>query len=65
MPTREVSFYEEEKTPQEKMRIYNRKYRERHSEQIVCACGGSYKIISKYTHTKSKKHLDFVERQNK
>ena len=65
MPTREVSFYEEEKTPQEKMKIYNRKYRERHSEEVHCACGGKYKIISKYTHLKSKRHCEYIEGLNK
>lgn len=65
MPTREVSFCEAEKTPQEKMRLYNIRYRERHSEEIECKCGGVYKSISKYTHFKSKRHTEYIRNNNK
>ena len=53
------------KTKEEKMKEYNKEYRKKHSNEIVCRCGGVYKAISKYTHLKSKKHLEFIETESK
>lgn len=44
----------------EKMRQYNRLYRERHSAYVECGCGSRYKEISKYTHQHSARHRDWV-----
>lgn len=43
------------------MQDYNKEYRKKHSNEIMCRCGGIYKSISKYTHLKSQKHLDFIK----
>lgn len=53
---REVSFVLPEQSKQDKMREYNKKYREQHSGIVHCKCGGVFKEISKYTHAKTKKH---------
>lgn len=60
---RELNFCYETKSHAEKMKDYNKKYRQDHSYEIVCRCGGRYKAISKYTHLKSQRHLDFVEKE--
>lgn len=57
---REVNFSVPEVSKQEKIRLYNQKYREEHSRVIECACGGRFKEISKYTHVKTRRHYDFV-----
>ena len=61
----ELHFGGHTKTPEEKMRIYNRKYRQAHSYDVTCRCGSTYKAISKYTHIKSQKHQRFIEEENK
>jgi hypothetical protein len=38
---------------------YNQKYREEHSNVIMCDCGGSFKQTSEYAHRKTKRHLLF------
>ena len=60
---RELNFCYEVKTHAEKMKDYNKKYRLDHSYEITCRCGGHYKAINKYTHLKSQRHLDFVEKE--
>jgi hypothetical protein len=43
------------------MREYNKKYREQHSNLITCNCGSVIKQISKYTHSKSAKHQEYLK----
>lgn len=57
---RELNFCEPEKTKQERMREYNKKYREEHSTMIHCKCGAVFKEISKYTHYKTTRHQDYL-----
>lgn len=45
---------------EEKMKAYNLAYRLNHNKVINCPCGGVFKEISKYTHNKSRIHLDYV-----
>lgn len=45
---------------QDRMKEYNRKYREEHSNMVHCLCGGTFKEISKYTHYKTTRHQDFL-----
>lgn len=44
----------------ENMKEYNRVYREKHSGYVECGCGAVFKEISKYTHTKTARHLKWV-----
>ena len=55
-----LDFTQPERSKQDKMRDYNRKYREEHSEMVNCKCGGKFKEISKYTHVKTSRHQDFL-----
>ena len=57
---REVDFTRPEKSKQERMKEYNKKYREEHSNMIHCKCGGNFKEISKYTHYKTASHQRFL-----
>jgi len=59
---RELNFCRPEKTKQERMREYNKKYREEHSEMVHCKCGATFKEISKYTHYKTTRHQDYLEK---
>ena len=58
---REVNFSMPEISKQEKVRLYNRIYREQHSAVVDCKCGGRFKEISKYTHCKSSRHTKYLE----
>ena len=58
---RYLDFTRPLKTKEERMQDYNKEYRKKHSNEIMCRCGGIYKSISKYTHLKSQKHLDFIK----
>lgn len=57
--SREVNFITPTKSPQEKLREYNRRYREKNNKDITCKCGAVIKKISEYTHLKSKKHKTY------
>jgi hypothetical protein len=57
---RELNFCRPEKTKQERMREYNKKYRDEHSEIVECKCGAKFKEISKYTHYKTTRHQDYL-----
>ena len=61
---REVNFSAPEISKQEKVRLYNRIYREQHSAVVDCKCGGRFKEISKYTHCRSKRHEDFLQKKS-
>lgn len=61
---REVNFSAPEISKQEKVRLYNRIYREQHSAVVECKCGGRFKEISKYTHCRSKRHEDFLQKKS-
>jgi hypothetical protein len=43
------------------MREYNKAYREKHSGYVVCGCGATFKEISKYTHVKTSRHIEWVK----
>jgi hypothetical protein len=58
---RELDFTRPEKSKQERMKEYNKKYREEHSTMVQCKCGGRFKEISKYTHYKTARHQDFLD----
>jgi len=58
--TREVDFSTPVKTKSEAMREYNRAYREKHSAHVQCGCGAVYKQISKYTHVKTARHVEWL-----
>ena len=51
----------------DKIKTTNIKYRENNKDKInekfECVCGGKYKYKHKSTHLKTKKHLDFLEKQ--
>jgi hypothetical protein len=57
---RYLDFTRPVRTKEEVMQAYNKKYREKHSNEVICGCGGIYKAISCYTHKKSAKHLEFI-----
>jgi len=61
---REVNLVMPERNRQTRMRKYNETYRLKHSQQITCACGATFKEISKYSHVKSGVHKTFVEKTN-
>lgn len=63
MVCRELDFTRPILTKQERMKDYNKKYREEHSEMIHCKCGGKFKEISKYTHYKTRRHQDFLTKK--
>ena len=42
------------------MKAYNKAYRDKHSGMITCVCGATFKEISKYTHSKSTKHQNYL-----
>lgn len=44
------------------MQKYNKQYRANHSATITCDCGAVYKEISKYTHHKTKRHVEFLQK---
>jgi hypothetical protein len=52
------------KSHTERMKEYNRRYREKNSDQMVCPCGSTIKKISNYTHLNSKKHNDWKQVQS-
>jgi hypothetical protein len=54
--TNHIDFTTPKKSPQEKMREYNRRYREKNNGDMTCECGAVIKQISHYTHLRSKKH---------
>lgn len=58
---REVDFSVPVLSLQERMKLYNRKYRDEHSQIVHCACGSAFKEISKYTHLKTIAHQKFLE----
>lgn len=60
--TRELDFTEPEVSPADRMRQYNKTYRLKHSQKITCPCGGEFKWISKYSHQKTLKHLQWTGR---
>jgi hypothetical protein len=45
----------------ERMKEYNRRYREKNSDMMNCGCGATIKKISNYTHLATKKHLAWEE----
>jgi len=53
---RHVDFTRPPKDNTEKMREYNRRYREKNSDMMTCPCGAVFKRISNYTHLNSKSH---------
>lgn len=56
---REVNLCRPSVSKQEKMRLYNENYRKTHSKTITCPCGSSFKEISKYSHAKSNRHVEY------
>ena len=46
------------------MKAYNKAYRDKHSGVITCECGAQFKEISKYTHSKSTRHQQYLEKKN-
>lgn len=60
---RELNFCRPEKTKQERMREYNKKYREEHSTLVECKCGAKFKEISKYTHYKTTRHQEYLDKK--
>lgn len=58
---RELNFCRPEKTKQERMKEYNKKYREEHSAIVDCKCGAKFKEISKYTHYKTTRHQEYLD----
>ena len=61
--TRFLDFTKPEKTKQERMKEYNKKYREEHSTIVDCKCGAKFKEISKYTHYKTTRHQEYLDRK--
>jgi len=61
---REVNLVMPERNKQTRMRKYNETYRLKHSHLVTCACGATFKEISKYSHVKSGVHKTFVEKTN-
>lgn len=59
----ELDFTRPVLNKQDRMKEYNKKYREEHSNIVHCTCGGTFKEISKYTHTKTARHQDFLSRK--
>ena len=57
---REIDFTVPEQSKQEKMREYNKKYRLEHSGMVHCKCSGVFKEISKYTHSRTKRHTTYL-----
>lgn len=57
---RDINFCREEVTAEEKMRRYNETYRKKHSGTIFCACGSVFREIGKYSHIRSKKHMNYL-----
>lgn len=49
------------KTKAESMRDYNKTYREKHSAFVTCGCGAEFKEISKYTHVKTARHINWLK----
>jgi len=55
-----------------KVKIFNKNYRETHQEQIKthnnfksnCECGGSFTNVNKTTHLKTQKHCQFINNNN-
>ena len=60
---KELNFCRPEKTKQERMRDYNKKYREEHSSIVECRCGARFKEISKYTHYKTARHQEYLDKK--
>ena len=56
---REINLCRAQVSKQEKMRLYNENYRKTHSKTICCPCGSSFKEISKYSHAKSNRHIEY------
>jgi hypothetical protein len=44
----------------EHIKADKKRYNEEHNEKEVCGCGGTYKIIRKSSHIKSKRHLAYI-----
>jgi hypothetical protein len=61
---REVNLVMPERNIQTRMRKYNETYRLKHSHLVTCACGATFKEISKYSHVKSGVHKTFVDNTN-
>jgi hypothetical protein len=55
----DLTYTKKKPTRSEYHRDYNQKYREEHSNVIVCDCGGTFKQTSEYAHRKTKRHLLF------
>jgi hypothetical protein len=64
MPTRELDFTYPVAAVSDKMKEYNRKYREAHDYQVTCACGATFKAISIYTHQSSRKHREYIKKKH-
>jgi hypothetical protein len=54
--TNHIDLTVPKKSLQEKMREYNKRYREKNNVNTTCECGSIVKKISLYNHLKSKKH---------
>ena len=54
-----------ERKEQDKLyaREYYRKNKEKLGEQIKCSCGGVYKKYNKSHHCRTKKHLDWLQKE--
>lgn len=46
------------------MKKYNKEYRLKHSQEISCLCGSVHRAFSKYSHSKSKMHNNFLAKNN-
>jgi len=58
---RELDFTRPLQSKEDKMKDYNKKYREEHSTIVRCKCGSQFKEISKYTHYKTQRHQDYLQ----
>ena len=56
----QVDLTQPVKSKAEDMREYNKAYREKHSGYVMCGCGATFKEISKYTHVKTARHVEWV-----
>ena len=48
----------------ESIQLKQKQYREKNKETIICDCGGKYGIIHKNRHINTKKHQNFVTKEN-
>lgn len=59
-----TSIEEKKEHKNEQANIYRQNNKEKIREKHTCDCGGSYSRSSKAIHSKTKKHLEYLERQN-